>query len=177
MEEKLGRGKRVMIISPNKQNYKSSDDTAILKLKKKNMTKCIGNCSITDCLSCDSCFFELVYKNGMYIRDEEFLSCESESVEYLIEFFGNENIFDLFMNRQIISYLQNEDNDYRITSKDGTILKLSHADWGYHEKMNINADFSDYFTLSDSLNVTEKTVSSKNKGLKKIFMKVWKENV
>lgn len=173
MEGKLERKKRIVIISPSKENYKSSENTAILRLKKKDALNCIT------LPSADEVFFELVYKNGMYIRDNEFLSCDSEAVEYLIEFFGDEDILELFKNDQIISYLEDENNDYRMTGiKEGIIFKLSHSDFERQAKMVINDDSSNCFVLDDFIGDIKKPIDNlSQKGIKKIFRKVWKRKM
>ena len=70
------------------------------------------------------------FPNGKSLLEKNFKSVAMPMNRFFIEFFEDYSVND------IMNYLTNEASDYRVTSLDGTIIRLSHKDYSEIDKIN-----------------------------------------
>lgn len=62
------------------------------------------------------------FNDGVSLMEDNFKSTEVPTTKFYIEFFDN------YKNKDFIDYLSSSNSDFRVTTSDGTVIRLSHDD-------------------------------------------------
>lgn len=156
--------KGIKIIFPELEVKDYIKDNATLKIKREIKDSCgiidpLGMCTVIDCLSCKNSDYKIILHDGVILKDFKDEKSSGEEEKYIIEFFDK-----LDHTTNILDYLTNEENDYRITREsDQVILYYSKED---RQKRDISMNQSrkyidDYLKRQEEL-YKEETDSKEN---------------
>lgn len=134
MEEKIidaSWKKNIKIIYPGREVDSYIKNHAILDIVKETKRPCsdmdpFGQDTVLDCMTCSNSDYQIVLKGKTIkeFQDKNSKQKEENKTRYIIEFF--EDIPD---QGSLLSYLENESSNYRITrDSDGIILRPSLED-------------------------------------------------
>ena len=96
--------------------------TALLKVKTVNHPMNPENMSFEDYIESPNTVIKIEFPDGKMLLEEHFRSTATPMERFYIEFFDECNREDM------IAYLANPENNYRVTSLEGSIIRLSKED-------------------------------------------------
>ncbi len=96
--------------------------TALLKVKTVNHPMNPENMSFEDYIESPNTLIKIEFPDGKALVEEKFRSASTPMDRFYIEFFDEINRDDM------ISYLANPEQNYRVTSLEGSVVRLSKED-------------------------------------------------
>ena len=99
------------------------NSTALLKVKCINQSVNPESLPFEDYISSSKTSIKIDFPNGKSLMEKNFKKIDSVIDKFYLEF------YDEFNPDDFMTYLLNKDSNYRATSLDGTILRLSHEDY------------------------------------------------
>ena len=102
---------------------KQVNSTALLKVKCINQSVNPESLPFEDYISSSKTSIKIDFPNGKSLMEKNFKKIDSVIDKFYLEF------YDEFNPDDFMTYLLNKDSNYRATSLDGTILRLSHEDY------------------------------------------------
>lgn len=97
--------------------------TAVLKVKYIHHEMNPEAISFESYISSPNTSIKIDFPNGKSLMEKGFRSIEMPLNKFYIEF------FDDFDSKNMMDYLLNKDSDYRVTTYDGTVIRLSKKDY------------------------------------------------
>ena len=105
------------------RNQKNIIDTAVLKVKCIKHPINPENISFEDYISSPDTSIKIDLLDGKSFMEKGFRTHEVPLEKYFIEF------FDPYSESELMDYLMNPQNDFRVTSMDGTIIRMCQMDY------------------------------------------------
>ena len=97
-------------------------ETAILKVKYPRHSINPESMSFEDYISSPNISIKIDLLDGRSMMEKDFRTIAAPIEKFYIEFFDSCSVDEL------MNYLTNPESDFRVTSMDGTIIRLSHKD-------------------------------------------------
>ena len=96
--------------------------TALLKVKYVTKPMNPENMSFEDFIENPNTVIKLEFPDGKALVEAHFRSTDTPMTKYYVEF------FDAFNRDDMIAYLTSEASDYRVTTLDGSVIRMSKED-------------------------------------------------
>lgn len=97
--------------------------TALLKVKYIRHDMNPESVPFEEFINSSNTSIKIDFPDGRYLMEEGFRSVDSPLEKFYMEF------FDEFDSRNMMDYLSSEESDFRVTSMDGSVIRLSLDDY------------------------------------------------